>query len=488
MNKKILTIKALVALFLIIGILFFSAASYLLNQRIEFFPAEYNKPFPRNPFKGWVAWGKSPLFEEYSQPYSMIFVIVHWHQIEPVRGNFDWASFERYWHFDHAKGNKKIVLRVVLDYPKGPTDMEIPNWLYDKIEGRGTHYDHPERGKGFSPDYSNPTLIAEHERFMKMLGERYNNDPRIAFIQAGSLGHWGEWHTSPLGTGEFPDYDIAEEYLRHYTQSFPDKIVMVRRPLEFLLKNKNIGLYNDSMASDATFRWLDWIRSGYTSRWDKKTHPGLDKNWWHKRCSAGEFASYEKGIQHWIIGNRYEITLEQIKDSHTSWIGPQSAGKIPNSSDYQEAIDNILKKLGYRYVIESVSCKKYVLAGQRFSMDLVIDNTGVAPIYYNWPIEISLINSSKEIVYTGAVPSIDIRGWLPGENAVSLSITIPGYMKGGKYDVALAIVNPDSRDIPGIDFAVDQDLKRPDGKYILGTVSVINIKDSILGWFRSAKK
>jgi hypothetical protein len=34
-------------------------------------------------------------------------------------------------------------------------------------------------------------------RSIAALGSRYDGDPRIAFITAGLLGTWGEWHVYP---------------------------------------------------------------------------------------------------------------------------------------------------------------------------------------------------------------------------------------------------------------------------------------------------
>lgn len=459
------------------GLIFFAIFSFL-NKTTTFCPGGYNEPFPDNPFKGWVVWGSSPQFEQYTQPYSMIFAKVRWAEVEPERGDFQWEAFEDKWHFDAATGNRKMILRVVLDDPRRQSVdkyKEIPHWLYDAIDGSGLRYDTSEIGNGLSPDYSTPALIKEHERFIKALGERYNNDPRIAFIQLGSLGHWGEWHTWPEGSGRFPDYAVAGQYVKHYMDAFPDKILLARRPLKAHSVKADLGLYNDVIGDNSlsgTPSWLEMIADGYTSTWDKETHPPLEADWWKRRCSAGELRHHANGIEHWLSDENYDSTLQQIRDSHTSWIGPGSPGKIKNSSDYQYKIDKLLKNLGYRYAIEELTYRNRVKAGKAFFIDLLIQNTGTAPVYYSWPLEFSLIDDTGEIVYRKVISSMDIRDWLPGANRVTLSVMIPGHVISGRYNFAVAILNPDNPDGPGISLAIDQGLKRPDGKYVLGEISI----------------
>ena len=48
---------------------------------------------------------------------------------------------------------------------------------------------------GSSPDYTDTNLILALTNFVSALGNRYDGDTRIGYIQLGLLGFWGEWHT-----------------------------------------------------------------------------------------------------------------------------------------------------------------------------------------------------------------------------------------------------------------------------------------------------
>jgi hypothetical protein len=472
-------IRTLATLMIVMTIEIFTGCIMEEDQKlkIEFYPEEYEGDFPLNPMKGFVAWGESPDLENYSEPYSMIYARLYWAQVERKKGSFEWEEFESDWNFDKAIGNRKIVLRVVLDNPNEHLEgssMEIPEWLFDETDGAGTHYDNPNLGEGFSPDYASPALIEEHKRFIAALGERYDKDPRIAFVQIGSLGHWGEWHTWPQGTGDFPKYAIAEKYIRHYTSAFKNKLLMVRRPLAIHSGLPTLGLFNDALGDDSATgdqSWTFWIERGYKSEWDKAKHPAMKSGWWKSACSGGELAAHKDGPRHWFEGDAFTMLLNQVKECHTSWIGPSGPGLIRNPVKYQPKIDTLVSTLGYRFVIEKAVCSVIPKAGGKLDLELSISNTGVAPFYYKWPFEVSISTVETGIVHSAIVDSVDIRSWVPGKTATQSSIRFPKELSDGDYEVGIAILNPDTRE-PGIEFANDRAFKRDNGRYAICTFSI----------------
>ena len=93
------------------------------------------------------------------------------------------------------------ILRVYLDYPTRPSG--VPGYLSDTV-GCSPYAEH---GGGCSPNYEHPDLKAAILGLIGALGERYDGDPRLGFIQVGLLGFWGEWHTWPH-TEMFPAEDM----------------------------------------------------------------------------------------------------------------------------------------------------------------------------------------------------------------------------------------------------------------------------------------
>lgn len=142
-----------------------------------------------NPLKGWCTY---PDAGPITQPCSMVFLYVPWSELEPTRGHYAFGAWERRaWNAGTARG-KRVVFRVYVDYPAKPSGL--PRYLRD--EGvKVTRY--KEQGGGESPDYDDPRMVAAMLRLVAALGRRYDGNPRVAFVQFGLLGFWGEWHTYP---------------------------------------------------------------------------------------------------------------------------------------------------------------------------------------------------------------------------------------------------------------------------------------------------
>ena len=136
----------------------------------------------------------------------------------------------------------------------------------------------------------------------------------------------------------------------------------------------------------------------------------------------------------------------------------------------QAGAQEVQKAFGYRFVIDEVRYDAVVLPGRAFSVTLGIRNTGSAPFYYNWPVEVSLLDpKSREVVWKSVFKDVDIRTWLPGDQwnkqsrkyemepktyEVAGSFTVPGDMRQGDYILAVAILDPAGMQ-PAVHFAIE---------------------------------
>ena len=141
-----------------------------------------------NPLMGYA---RNAWYDKVSEDISLLYMDITWAELEPEEGVYDWEAIEKKNQLARWKSEgKHLVLRFVCDIPGQEEHMDIPEWLYEKSGKAGQWYA-GGYGKGFAPDYNNPTIISCHEQAVKALGEHLGQDGLISYIELGSLGHWG---------------------------------------------------------------------------------------------------------------------------------------------------------------------------------------------------------------------------------------------------------------------------------------------------------
>lgn len=327
---------------------------------------------------------------------TLVYVDITWREWEPEEGVYDIDSVIKDNNLEKWRQlGKKVVVRFVCDIPDEEAHLDIPDWLYDKT-GDGTNYD-IDYGKGYSPNYSNQIFIEAHEKAIKELGNRFGQDSFVCFVELGSLGHWGEWHVKyDEGILPIPSEEICRKYVEPYVESFPNARILMRRPFE-MVKTYEMGVYNDMTGHEEdTLIWLDWIKNG--GIYDEAEEPLIlasIPNIWESSPVGGEFTSSFSmdEMLTWEI-NR---TLGLLQKSHMTFIGPKSPIANKEMIDYPEETAQILKNIGYRYGIRNCKIKYNTWTGKT-NLELLFENRGVAPMYFNWPVFIYLLDAEENII------------------------------------------------------------------------------------------
>ena len=374
--------------------------------------------------------------------------------------NKAWNEVERY--------NIKVIPRVYLQWNNDsqqhwPSDMKQGDWNSDQFK---------ERLKGL----------------MTKLGQAWDNDPRVAYIEMGIYGKWGEHH-SP----EIPP-DIMKIMGDGFKLSFKNKCVMQRQPSDF--QGNSYGIYWDSFAhadqtdhGEAIFqlgdRWKESVMGGECAYdWGNwHIQPGLDAN---ASVSHPEHRDYIRDL------------IRKLHTNHLGWIDQY------NQSDdvAGEGAAVLQKVMGYRFVIEEMKYTAKIEPGGKLITSFLVKNIGSSPFYYIWPVEISLIKeSTKQVVWKEKFDNLDIRGWLPGDDwdptlekyakpaksyVVEGEFSIPSDIPKGEYILALAILDP-AGELPSVRFAVKNYYLG--GRHPIGKIGIgVNISDPVLTDFDEMEK
>jgi hypothetical protein len=430
------------------------------TEMVTFVPAETDQVL-NNPYMGWAP---SAMGSNIEQPHRLVYVELKWSELEPHPGNYQFRKIERANQFDYwAKQDVKIIMRLVLDKPAVKKQLDIPEWLYDETGQDGTWYAN-KYGKGFSPNYSNPILITRHKELIKVLAERYNNQSQIAFIELGSIGHWGEWHTAGV-KHPFPRAEIADQYVQPYLDYFDRKYLLMRRPM-VIARERKLGLYNDAFGNrEQTESYLQWINNGYPNWMTGEIMPKMPDFW--KNAPSGGEMTYSRNFEP-LHNAAIEDTIRLAKLSHLSWLGPYCPVKRLDP-ELQQNADRLQKTMGYRLVLKKEEHPRFVRSGQDVKVAMLWSNQGTAPFYFDWPFELSLADRQGNIL----VKSEDrqsLRSLMPGTLNVKYTLKIPAGIKPDDYILCIAVLNPETGE-PGIELAIGG--KRNDGRYTLGRMTLI---------------
>jgi hypothetical protein len=350
--------------------------------------------------------------------------------------NFNWTSLDQLLINDASRSHQ-TVFRVYLDYPTLSTG--IPQYLLDAGLTTYSYNDYGNNGISVCPDYENPLLDQALTNFIAALGARYDGDPRIGFITVGLLGYWGEWHTYPE-TQWFASVQVQNEVIAAYTNAFHQTRLLIRYPTvvgSFDPTTLPLGYHDDSFAYDTI------APPSYNFLGLMSTANELNK--WLTQPIGGEVYPPEQSCI-WDTNQPSCVPAGQdftdcVNLTHASWMLNQAVFSPGFTGAQQTLALAGARQLGYELYVTNAQLIDARLSGP-LNVTLQIQNTGVAPFYYNWPVQIGVLNSSNTLVQTWTTPWT-LTSILPGPtNTVWSYVQSNHGLAVGQYKLVLRVQNP----------------------------------------------
>jgi len=432
----------------------FSCSKKSPNEPINSVKLEEIDDVLPNPFKGFAPWvgNENPVYEIKLQEATYA-----WSDIEPSEGVYNWARLEKDWG-NIAQTGKRVGFRIAAAIP-GSGQNDTPQWLIDK--GVKMRFYSIDGETGLAPDWDDPRFLSAHHDFIMALGNRYDKDPRVAWIDIGSYGFWGEWHVY-LNDSLAATQATKKRILDDYFEAFPTKAKVIAFDDDFATKyvvDHGGGIRNDCLG---TKEENDWYLESLN-----RIDPTLNDRVWKTAIITGEFCGSDWGaIQGTTV--RFDLNYDFIQKTHWSFIGSAGGAIQPQSEEHKKNLDKLWKKLGYRFVLRKVDHESSIEKGNNLAVQIQVENKGVAPFYFEWPLVFYLIDSEGKVALQKKL-DVDIREWLPGTVRCDASVYILDDLSPGLYDVKLAIHDPDTG-APGVMFAnTGRDEK---GRYLVSRLKV----------------
>jgi hypothetical protein len=330
------------------------------------------------PMTGIVLWEE--LDQKDTDAIQMEYSYMRYNDIVKEKGVYDWSAVEQKLN-SAASRSHQMILRFWDTYPGHESSVPdyikaLPDYtnIVAKSEGRDT---------GF-PDWSHPEYQGFILEFFQEFAEKYDKDPRLAFLQVG-FGLWSEYHIYQPGEipgTNFPSFDFQAKYIEHLDTVFNKTHWMISQDAQDatntpfasrpkLLKRK-FGIFDDSFH-------LAW-EPGYN--YDGWKFFGLER---YKKSPMGGEILFPKKEQSefvdtsWAKQSRnFGITF-MICEQWLRWI---SMDRVRQHS----------MACGYKFKVcdFKTSKNKSVVS---------VTNTGVAPIYYDAYITINGIRSLESLKF-----------------------------------------------------------------------------------------
>lgn len=315
----------------------------------------------------------------------------------------------------------KLVPRFLYNYPANETEYRnVKDAPLDRVLGH--------------IDQLKPVLAA--------------NADVIAYLQAGFVGAWGEWHTSSNNlTATGPRTQIRDALLAALPA---DKFLQLRYPAYlmqwapqtpswrdgssasrvgvhndcFLASTTDVGTYSENASTRQKER--DYVSAlGTVAPFGGETCNPADENNPTPRTTCDD-----------ILREGQQYGLTYLNDSyyrelfHSRW-------------EAQGCMAEVKRRMGYRFELATLRHTNAVSSGQSGDIAITVRNTGWARAFNPRAVELLLKHRTTGAVIRIALPTIDPRTWLPNYTSrASAQFTVPTGTPTGAYDVLLAL--PDS--------------------------------------------
>jgi len=217
-----------------------------------------------NPGMGWVTYFYSNLYQNYGSKLApsdtvryfpgmnTVFLRLPWAFIEPEENNFVWEILDtpaQRW-IDQG-GQVALCITATENWMESGT----PRWVFD---AGAEHY---EVDGYLEPNYDDPIFLEKVENFVRILAERYDNNPHIAYVFVGHYGMWGEGHTvlTTPKHGHSWGYETQKQMIDLYRRHFKNTLLCIsddyvghdlrgeRFPITDYAFSRGVSIHDDSI-------------------------------------------------------------------------------------------------------------------------------------------------------------------------------------------------------------------------------------------------
>ncbi len=398
-----------------------------------------DKTVLKNPHKGWY-WHyydngvRRPLYRDrltgdetyYEFPgLNHLYLRMDWQDIQPAPDVFDWSAIDTVMDTWGPLGYT-FAFRVCCSetceeqcfatprwlYDMGcrgvfipPTKEEDPAWwstkfgddsdaVFNRIVGRSYH-------RYWEPDYGDPLFLKYLDIFLAAFAARYDNDPRVEYVDIGSYGNWGEGHVC-FGSRKSAPLSVLKQHAYLHVKHF--------RHTAVLMNDDFVTHMYDRPEQERQDLFL-WCRSlGCGIRDDSIIAGPYESRAYHTiECPAMFDAMYTQApvdveLGHYWSYNRDNardglVIIEAARRAHATFAGFHTYPEQWLADNYH-VTEYLANRLGYWYTVNRVSHIDVAPVSAKALVELELENMGFAPAYHPYLLELKLSCGERSYIHT----------------------------------------------------------------------------------------
>ena len=216
-----------------------------------------------NPFTGGVAWET----DNHPDVLSMEWAFIGLSDVLPLcSGGFNWTSVDDFLSAVDARGHQGILRPVVFGpgYDQenyAPSDLLVNDFVYES-----NTYDNPA--------WNEASVQACILKFIDAFAVRFKDDQRVAYVQMGLAGLWGEHHLDGANytAANFPSMTFQKTMIEHFIDGFGHTSSDIQTSLsldsaqdhgffssaDMSLDNQRFGFFDDSLLTNDHAGQFNW--------------------------------------------------------------------------------------------------------------------------------------------------------------------------------------------------------------------------------------
>lgn len=453
----------------------------------------------RNPLSGWVMYMGRNWDENFwdtlgydsmvtsegdtvrvSDYVSCAYMRTSWKSFEPEEGKYIWNDPDsRMMRLIRSVLDRglRIAFRIVVD--GRDQGQNTPQYVFDA--GAEGYYDPKAPGKNRSPYPDDPVFQEKYAKFLKAFAKEFDDPEKFEFIDAYSLGKWGESHSMiykdnankrkvfdwmiGLATDCFKHVPMLIHYHRMLGDPATDGWGSVPADAEALIAyatEKGFALRHDAFGMNGYYQ--DWEKD-MARRYNYRRPIIMEGGWItgaHHRYWKDPSGKYREGHAEDVRQGEYEASAEAHVNMMDMRVGDETRSWF---EDVFPLVKSFIAEGGYRLYPDMVTSPAKSGRGSTVAVVSRWNNMGWGYCPVNLPVwnqkykvAVALLDSSGRPAKVVVDEQSDLSQLLRDKPAVySTAVTLDGLSKGD-YTWAVALVDTTKNNTPALEMAIDPSL------------------------------